>query len=351
MSESYIQNLFADRIGGKQYGKGTEIFKFEKIKRARRAAMAANPGAELIDMGVGEPDEMAFPDVIDELHRAAKRPQNRGYADNGGAQYQQAAARWMKNVCGVDIADPANQIIHSIGSKAALSILPYCFINPGDVALMTTPGYPVFGTHTKYLGGTVHNIPLLEQNNFLPDLDSIPADVLKRAKTLVINYPNNPTGASATPEFFAKVVAFAKRHNIVVFHDSAYAALVFDGKPLSFLATPGAMDVGVELHSMSKGFNMTGWRLGFVVGNPLIVKAYADVKDNTDSGQFLAVQQACAYALDHPEQTQKIAAKYSRRMDGLTQVLKKNGFNAKKPRGSFFLYVKTPKAATAKDGV
>jgi LL-diaminopimelate aminotransferase len=350
MSDPYIQNLFAERIGGKNYGKGTAVYKFAKIKSAKRAALAANPGAELIDMGVGEPDEMAFPDVIDELYKAAKKPDNRGYADNGGSAYQQAAARWMKNVCGVEIADPANQIIHSIGSKAALSILPTCFINPGDVALMTTPGYPVFGTHSKYLGGEVYNIPLLEKNGFLPDLDSIPADVLKRSKTLVINYPNNPTGASATPEFFAKVVAFAKKNNIVVFHDSAYAALVFDGKPMSFLATPGAMDVGVELHSMSKGFNMTGWRLGFVVGNPLIVKAYADVKDNTDSGQFLAIQEACAYALDHPEQTQKIAAKYSRRMDGLVQVLNKYGFNAKKPRGSFFLYVKSPKAAVSKDG-
>jgi LL-diaminopimelate aminotransferase len=351
MSDPYIQNLFAERIGGKNYGKGTAVYKFAKIKSAKRAALAANPGAELIDMGVGEPDEMAFADVIDELYKSAKNPANRGYADNGGSVYQQAAARWMKNVCGVDITDPANQIIHSIGSKAALSILPTCFINPGDVALMTTPGYPVFGTHSKYLGGEVYNIPLLEKNGFLPDLDTIPADVLKRAKTLVINYPNNPTGASATAEFFAKVVAFAKKNNIVVFHDSAYAALVFDGKPLSFLATPGAMDVGVELHSMSKGFNMTGWRLGFVVGNPLIVKAYADVKDNTDSGQFLAIQEACAYALDHPEQTQKIAAKYSRRMDGLVQVLNKHGFNAKKPRGSFFLYVKAPKAAAvSKDG-
>src|SRR5215207_4864429 len=348
--ESYIQNLFADRIGGRNYGKDTAVYKFAKIKRAKRAAMEANPGAELIDMGVGEPDEMAFPDVIDELYKAAKQPGNRGYADNGAAPYQLAAARWMKNVCGVEIALPEEQIVHSIGSKAALSILPNCFINPGDVALMTTPGYPVFGTHSKYLGGVVHNIPLLEKNGFLPDLASIPAEVLKRAKTLVINYPNNPTGASATPEFFAQVVAFAKKNNIVVFHDSAYAALVFEGKPLSFLATPGAMDVGVELHSMSKGFNMTGWRLGFVAGNPLIVKAYADVKDNTDSGQFLAIQEACAYSLDHPEITQKIAAKYSRRMSGLVEVLNKHGLNARKPRGSFFLYVKAPKAATGKDG-
>jgi LL-diaminopimelate aminotransferase len=350
MSDPYIQNLFAERIGGRTYGKGTEIYKFEKIKRAKRAALAANPGGELIDMGVGEPDEMAFPECVEELHRAAKDPANRIYADNGARPYQEAAARWMKNVCGVTIEKPTEQIVHSIGSKAALSILPACFINPGDVALMTTPGYPVFGTHAKYYGGEVHNIPLLEKNNFLPDLDGVPADKLKRAKTLVINYPNNPTGGSATPEFFAKVVEFAKKHDLVVIHDAAYAALVFEGKPLSFLATPGAMDVGVELHSMSKGFNMTGWRLGFVVGNPLVVKAYADVKDNTDSGQFLAIQQACAYALDHPEQTQQIAAKYGRRMDGLVSVLNKHGFNARKPRGSFFLYVKAPKAATGKGG-
>src|SRR3954467_9816969 len=346
MTESYIQNLFADRIGGKQYGRSTAIYKFEKIKRAKRAALAANPGAELIDMGVGEPDEMAFPDVIEELHKAARQPDNRGYADNGAAPYQEAAARWMKNVCGVTIEKPLEQIVHSIGSKAALAIPPQVFINPGDVALMTTPGYPVFGTHSKYLGGVVHNIPLLEKNGFLPDLNSIPADLLKKAKTLVINYPNNPTGASATPEFFSQIVDFAKKHNLIVIHDAAYAALVFEGKPLSFLATPGAMDVGVELHSMSKGFNMTGWRLGFVVGNPLIVKAYADVKDNSDSGQFLAIQQACAYALDHPQQTQQIAAKYSRRMDGLVAVLNKHGFGAKKPKGSFFLYVKAPRATT-----
>ena len=160
MSDSYIQTLFAERIGGKMYGKGTEIYKFEKIKRAKRAALAANPGAELIDMGVGEPDEMAFPDTIEELAKAARQPQNRGYADNGGQQYKESASRWMKNVCGVEGIDPDKHICHSIGSKAALSILPNCFINPGDVALMTTPGYPVFGTHSRYLGGEVYNMPL-----------------------------------------------------------------------------------------------------------------------------------------------------------------------------------------------
>ena len=350
MSDTYIQSLFAQRIGGVNYGKSTAIYKFEKIKRAKRSAMAEHPGVELIDMGVGEPDEMAFALSVDTLCSAARKPENRGYSDNGADLYKQAAARWMKNVCGVDGIDPKKHVMHSIGSKAALSILPSCFINPGDIALMTTPGYPVFGTHAKYLGGEVYNLPLRPENGFLPDLNSIPADVLKRAKTLVINYPNNPTGASATPEFFAKVVAFAKKNNIVVFHDAAYAALVFEGKPLSFLATPGAMGVGVELHSMSKGFNMTGWRLGFVVGNELIVRAYGDVKDNTDSGQFLAIQEACAASLDHSEITRDISSKYSRRMDSLVGVLNKYGFGARKPRGSFFLYVRCPKSAVGKSG-
>jgi LL-diaminopimelate aminotransferase len=350
MSESFIQNLFAERIGGRQYGKSTAIYKFEKIKRAKRAALSANPGAEIIDMGVGEPDEMAFPEVIARLHEEALRPENRGYADNGDAVLKQSAARYMERVCGVRGINPETEVMHSIGSKAALSILPAALINPGDYVIMTTPGYPVFGTHSKYYGGLVHNLPLTAEKNFLPDLDAIPQDVLSKAKVLVINYPNNPTGASATPEFFAKVVAFAKQNNIVVIHDAAYAALVFEGHPLSFLATPGARDVGVELHSTSKTFNMTGWRCGFVVGNELLVKAYGDVKDNTDSGQFLAIQHAAAYCFEHPEITEKISAKYSRRMESLVKLLNERGFNAKKPKGSFFLYVKAPRATVKKDG-
>ena len=349
MSESFIQNLFAERIGGRNYGKSTAIYKFEKIKRAKRAAMAAHPGAEIIDMGVGEPDEMAFPEVVEKLSQEARLPENRGYADNGDAVLKQSAARYMERVCGVKGINPETEVLHSIGSKAALSILPAALINPGDYVLMTTPGYPVFGTHAKYYGGLVHNLPLTEANGFLPDLDSIPAEVLKKAKVLVINYPNNPTGASATPEFFAKVVSFCQANNIVVIHDAAYAALVFEGKPLSFLATPGAKELGVELHSASKTFNMTGWRCGFVVGNELLVKAYGDVKDNTDSGQFLAVQHAAAFGFDHPEITEKIASKYSRRMGALVEVLRQAGFNARKPKGSFFLYVKAPKAAVKTD--
>ncbi len=348
MTDSYLQNLFAARIGGKEYGKSTAIYKFEKIKRGKRAALAAHPGAEIIDLGVGEPDAMAFPEVVAQLAHEAAKLENRGYSDNGDDVLKVAAARYMERVCRVPGIDPETEVIHSIGSKAALTILPAALIDAGDCVLMTTPGYPVFGTHARYYGGIVHQLPLLEHNGFLPDLDSIPAEVLRKSKALVLNYPNNPTGAVATPEFFGRVVEFALKNTLAVIHDAAYAALVFEGKPLSFLATPGAKEVGVELHSTSKSFNMTGWRCGFVAGNQGLVRAYGDIKDNSDSGQFLAIQHAAAYCLEHPEITTQIAAKYSRRMDGLVQVLRQAGFAAGKPRGSFFLYVKAPKVAAEK---
>ena len=351
MSESYIQNLFSERIGGVNYGKDTAIYKFEKIKRAKKAALDANPDAEIIDMGVGEPDEMAFPEVVTKLHEEAQKPENRGYSDNGGQALKIAAANFLKKECEVSDINPDTEVLHSIGSKAALSILPAAFINPNDYAIMTIPGYPVFGTHTKYYGGKVHNLTLTAENNYLPKLNSIPDEVLKKAKVLVLNYPNNPTGASATKEFFSEVVDFAKRNNLIVIHDAAYIGLVYDGnQPLSFLATPGAKDVGIELHSTSKNFNMTGWRCGFVVGNQLLVKAYGDVKDNSDSGQFLAIQNASAYCYDHPEITKSIATKYSRRMDKLVVVLQKSGFKVNKSGGSFFLYMSSAKAAVKTDG-
>ncbi|MFZ4694908.1 MAG: LL-diaminopimelate aminotransferase [Verrucomicrobiia bacterium] len=345
MSDPYLQQLFSERIGGARYGKDTPIYKFERIKRAKRAAQVANPGVELIDMGVGEPDEMAFPEVIARLTEEARKSENRGYADNGDETLKQAAARYLDRVCGVKGIDPDKEVLHSIGSKAALSILPACLVNPGDVVLMTTPGYPVFGTHARYYGGVVHHMPLRPENGFLPDLGAVPSDILRRAKAMVLNYPNNPTGASATPAFFRAVVEFALKHRLAVISDAAYAALVFEGKPLSFLATQGAKEVGVELHSTSKSFNMTGWRCGFVAGNPLLVRAYGDVKDNTDSGQFLAIQHAAAYGFDHPEITESIAAKYSRRMDLLVESLNRFGFEARKPAGSFFLYVRSPRRA------
>lgn len=343
--ENFLQENFACRIGGNQFGKDTKIYKFEKIKRAKRAAMAENPGIELIDMGVGEPDDMAFPKVVSALGSEAAKWENRIYADNGCAEFKAAAARYMKALYGVDL-DPDTEICHTIGSKSALSLLPACFIDPGDVTILTVPGYPVLGTWTKYLGGDVVSLPLLEENGFLPDLESLTEDQRRRAKLLYLNYPNNPTGASADAAFFGKAVAFAKKHHILIVSDAAYAPLNFAGKPLSILSVPGAKDCAVELHSMSKGFNMTGWRLGWICGNPLAVKAFASVKDNADSGQFLAIQKAAIAALDDQAAiTPAICAKYERRLTSMVETLKKLGFQAKVPAGSFYLYVKAPKKA------
>lgn len=343
-SEAIVQGLFAERIGGRSYGQGTAIYKFEKIKRAKAAARKARPDVELIDMGVGEPDEPAFPDVIQTLREEAGKPENRGYTDNGVPEFKEAVARYMSRVFGVDV-DPGSEVNHTIGSKSALSLLPACLINPGDVAIMTVPGYPIFGTHARYYGGEVVNLPITAENRFLPELDNLTADQRRRAKAIVLNYPNNPTGAAATAAFFERVIEFARQHQLVVIHDAAYAPLVYSGQPLSILSVPGARDVAIELHSLSKGFNMTGWRLGWVCGNALLVRAFADVKDNSDSGQFAAIQKAGVYCLDHSEITQAIAAKYSRRMDLLVPTLRKHGFAATKPVGSFFLYVACPKAA------
>ncbi|MFE0556110.1 LL-diaminopimelate aminotransferase [Paenibacillus sp. NPDC058910] len=342
--ETYIQQSFANRIGGANYGKDTAIYKFEKIKRAKAAAKQEHPGTELIDMGVGEPDEMADAGIVAKLAEEAAKRENRGYADNGIPEFKEAAVRYLKNVFGVEGIDAATEVLHSIGSKPALAMLPSCFINPGDITIMTVPGYPVLGTHTEYLGGEVYNVELKKENGFLPDLNSIPEDIARRAKLLYLNYPNNPTGASATAEFFTEVVEWARKYGVVVVHDAPYAALTYDGlKPLSFLSVPGAKDVGVELHSLSKSYNMTGWRIGFIAGNPLVVKAFGDVKDNNDSGQFIAIQKAAAYGLDNPQITEKIAEKYSRRHNMLVDVLNGLGFTAEKPKGSFFLYVEAPK--------
>lgn len=340
----YIQNLFADRIGGKNFGKETVLYKFEKIKRARRAAEAEHPETPIIDMGVGEPDWMADPSVVERLAVEAQKYENRGYADNGILPFQEAAAAYMQKVFSVSGLNPQTEICHSIGSKPALAMLPQAFINPGDVAIVTVPGYGVLATMTRFLGGEAYALPLLPENDFLPDLNAVPPEIAKRAKLLYINYPNNPTGAVATPEFFQEVIDFAKKNEIIVVSDAAYAALTFDGyAPLSFLSVPGAKDVGVEIQSLSKAFNMTGWRLGFVAGNEKVVKAFACIKDNNDSGQFKAIQYAGVQALSTPSITERTVAKYSRRHDLLVKTLTEVGFRVKKPKGSFYLYAQAPK--------
>ncbi len=343
-ADPWFQSLFAERIGGAGYGKGTDIYKFEKIKRAKRQALADHPDRKLLDFGIGENDDMADEAVRTALASEANKVENRGYADNGIQNYKDAAAEFMQQRFGVTL-DPVTEVCHCIGSKPAYAMLPACFINPGDVTLMTVPGYPVAGTWTKYLGGEVHRLPLLEANGFFPDLDGIPADIKQRAKLLVINYPNSPTGAVATREFYQRVIEFAHKHQVVIVQDAAHILLSYQGEPLSFLQVEGARDVGVEVHSMSKGFNMIGWRLGFVCGNAKIVQAYADVKDNSDSGQFMAIQHAAAAALRTPAIPTAIRTKYQRRLKKIVAALQQVGFQCSMPGGTYFLYAAAPKGA------
>lgn len=342
MSDPYFQQLFADRIGGAQYGKGTAIYKFEKIKRAKRQAAKDNPDRTLLNFGIGENDEMAPQSVRQVMAEEINKAENRGYADNGIDDFKQAAARFMKREFGVDL-DPAKEINHCIGSKPALAMLPACFINPGDITLMTVPGYPVAGTHTGYYGGSVYKLPLLAENDFLPDLDSIPGDIVQKTKLLVLNYPNSPTGKVATTDFYAKVIDFATTNNLVVVQDAAHTVLTYEGAPLSFLSVPGAKDVGLEVHSLSKGFDMIGWRIGWVCGHERLVQAFADVKDNSDSGQFIAIQKAAAAALDDESIPKRTREKYRRRLGKLVETLRSCGFECSMPGGTYFLYTKSPR--------
>ena len=341
MSDPYFQQLFADRLGGAQYGKGTAIYKFEKIKRAKRKALAEHPERQLLDFGIGENDSMADAGVRQRMADEINKPENRGYADNGVAEFKEAVARFMQREYGVAL-DPATEVNHCIGSKTALSMLPAAFINPGDITLMTVPGYPVAGTHTGYYGGIVHKLSLLAENKFLPDLAGISPDILAKAKLLVLCYPNSPTGATASREFYEQVVGFAKENHLVVIQDAAHALLSFDREPNSFLSVPGAKDVGIELHSMSKGFDMIGWRMGWVCGHERLVSAFADVKDNCDSGQFMAIQKAAAAALDDESIPRRIHTKYKRRLEKLVAMLQRCGFECEVPGGTYFLYTPSP---------
>jgi len=341
---SFYDSKVSERLGGKMFGKKTEVYKFAKIKKAKEDAVKMYPHLALIDLGIGEPDKPADIEVVKILAAEAGKIENRLYADNGIPEFQEAAAKYLEKVYNLKDINPYTDIVHGIGSKPILSMLPICFINPGDITLITTPGYPVIGTYTRYLGGDVYNLPLYKENNFYPDFSTIPKDVLKRAKLLYINYPNNPTGQVATKEFYKKVVEFAYTNNIIVVSDAAYAPITFDGyEPLSFLSIDGAKEVGVELHSLSKAYNMTGWRLAFIVGDALAIKAYATVKDNTDSGQFRAIQKSAIYALNNTEISIKNCERYSRRLDLLVDALKEVGFSAEKPKGTFYCYVSIPK--------
>lgn len=339
-----INNMISERLGGTNYHTLKKNYKFSLIKKAKEEAKKKNSHIPIIDMGIGEPDSPANNDIVNILNMEAGKVENRLYADNGILEFQEAAKSYLEKVYGLKGLDPQKNILHGIGAKSILSILPLCFINPGDTVITTVPGYPVLATCAKYLGGNVYCSPLLKENNYYPNLSSIPKNILDNTKLLYINYPNNPTGQIATTEFYERVVEFACENEIIVINDAAYAPLVYDGKkPLSFLSVDGAINVGVEVHSLSKAFNMTGWRLGFIVGNEKIIELYGNVKSNIDSGQFRAIQKAGVYALNHPEISENIAKKYSRRFDLLIKALREVGFDVDKPKGTFYCYAPIPK--------
>ena len=343
----FIDNMISHRLGDLSFfNVTTRLYKFEKLKKITKEAELKNPDLPLIDMGVGEPDKIADSRVIDILCEESYKNENRFYADNGILEFQEAACRFMKNVYNIDNLTTDN-IMHGIGSKSILAMLPIGFINPGDVCLMTVPGYPILGTYSKFLGGEVYNLPLNKSNNFFPDLDNIPHDILKRAKLIYINYPNNPTGQVANKEFYKYIVDFCRKHEIFIVSDMAYGALTYGNyKPLSILSIPGAMDVAIEIHSLSKSFNMTGFRMAFIVGSKKFIKLYSTIKGHTDSGQFIPIQKAAAFALDnYQELINENIDRYSRRFDLLVSVLRKIGFEVYKPLGGFYLYTPIPKGA------
>ncbi len=340
----FFDDKIAQRLGGINFYNTNKIYKFEKIKKAKKEAIKRNPHIALIDMGIGEPDLPADSNIIKMLCNEAEKKENKGYADNGILEFQEAAAKYLEKIYGLKNINPSENILHGIGSKSILSMIPLCFVNPGDIVLTTVPGYPVIGNYTEFLGGTVYNLPLYKENNFYPDLSKIPKDIIEKSKLLYINYPNNPTGQIPTKEFYEQVVHFAYKNNILVISDAAYGAIAFDGyKPLSFLSIDGGSEVGLEIHSLSKAFNMTGWRLAFMVGHSKLIKAYSIIKGHTDSGQFKGIQKAGVYALNHPEITDRNAKRYSKRFDLLIPALREVGFEINKPRGSFYCYVPIPK--------
>ena len=306
---------------------------------AKRAA-----GFDVISLGIGDPD-LPTPDwVVEELKRTAEQPPNHRYPEYYGLpQLRKAMADWYQRRFGVDL-DSDREVVPLIGSKEGIAHMAFAFINPGDAALVPDPGYPVYANGTLLAGGTPYLMPLLPENDFLPDLDSVPSDVLDRAKLLWICYPNNPTSAVAPPGFFEKVVDYARKHNLLVCHDAAYSDVTYDGyRPTSFLSVPGAKEIGVEFHSLSKTYNMTGWRIGMMVGNPSAVTALGKVKTNIDSGVFQAVQYAAIAALTGDQSwLEERNRTYQRRRDLVVSTLREIGMEAPSPKASLYIWAPVP---------
>jgi LL-diaminopimelate aminotransferase len=306
-------------------------------------------GIDLIDLGIGDPDLPTPKPIIERLKMAAENPKHHRYPSyEGMIEFRTAVAQWYEKRFKVKL-DPETEVFSLIGSKEGIAHIPLAFVNPGDYVLVPTPGYPVYRVATLFAGGTPYFLPLRKENGFLPRLSEIPKEVAERAKILFINYPNNPTSAIAEKPFFEEVVAFAHRYQVIVCHDAAYSEIAFDGyQPLSFLEAEGAKEVGVEFHSLSKTFNMTGWRIGFAVGCPEIISGLGRVKTNIDSGIFQAIQEAGTEALNHFDTPlPEIIEIYERRRDVLVKGLREIGLEVEWPRATFYLWIQVPKGYTS----
>lgn len=315
---------------------------FVRIDQMKREAIAA--GRDVIDFGVGDPDLPTHDFIVDRMAEAIRRADNHRYALGiGGIEFRQTVADFFQRRFGVAL-DPAREVAAIIGSKEAIGHLPTAVVNPGEVVLVPEPGYPVYASGTIFSGGECHYLSLNPEQGWLPRLQDVPTDVRKRAKLLYLNYPNNPTGACAPCSFFEEAVAFAREYNILIAHDAAYSEMFYGDPPPSILQVPGAKDIAIELHSLSKTFNMTGWRIGFAVGNADAVAALAKVKSNVDSGIFGAVQEAGVTALqgiERPEIKEQLAI-YKKRRDVLVEGLRSAGWEVEAPQATFYLFVKCP---------
>lgn len=315
---------------------------FIEIDKKKKAAIEA--GVDLVDLGVGDPDRPTPKALIKALQKASENPAYHQYPfGNGMLSYRQAVAAWFKRRFGVGL-DAGTEVVATIGSKEAIGHFPIAFVNPGDVVLCPDPGYPVYAAGTRFVGGVPHFMPLLEKNGFLPDFKAIPAGVLKKAKLMWLNYPNNPTAATCDLAFFRRAVDFCKRHGIILAHDMAYSEVYEAGqRPPSVLQVPGAKEVAIEFHSLSKTFNMTGWRIGFAVGHPQLVAGLASAKGNLDSGVVSAIQAMGIAALKSPESLAKgVRGVYKRRREILVGGLKKAGFAVFPSKAAFYVWVKVP---------
>ncbi len=300
---------------------------------------------DVISLGIGDPVEPTPQHIIEKLCQEAQFPPNHQYPSYYGLKELREAIRdWCYHRFQLNL-DPDREILPLIGSKEGIAHIFLALIDPGDLALIPDPGYPVYQSGNLFAGGVSHFMPLLKENDFLPNLNAISSRIAERAKLIFINYPNNPTSATATLDFFKEVVKFAKKFDLVVCHDNAYSEITFDGyKAPSFLQVPGAMDVGIEFHSLSKTYNMTGWRIGFAVGNAKVIEALGRVKTNIDSGIFNPIQYAGIAALKGPQESIKaMCCIYQKRRDKVIETLKKIGIEVKKPKATFYIWVPVPR--------